>query len=1048
MTRDLPGSGRAPVVPGRRAAGGVEPGLAGPPLGIPSAIRFDHADPHTFTVLEGGGRLAPPVPPQIVARIDGDGAGVFTVTGIETLHLVRDPDAHALNWETLTSVDGVGPIDMTGAQAIGVLVGFGVPDKPQPSYSATCVLAPPDDPSNPLMVVPVEGTANLVGHIRVDLVAAPGGAKPLVPGGSSVIAFVLDSTLDHEVDGSFSCLTGGSPFTSPSLPASVAAFGRSEVVLPIACAPGTAPGVYDGIAFGLTSADPNGNGGVSISIKVFTPRTVELSTDLPQEVQLEPGASVTGTITVQDSGGLSDIAFRAGVLPDGIRASVGPTRVVAGGPLPDSERIEAADLTIAAAPDAAAGLRHTPLVLDWTVPSDITHPQLDGTFSLLVDVLAPRGGPGSDDRINWELATPFGIQLNVPEDGWNAGRVHDVISLPGGALLVGAARGGVWTLTPAGSATAHSDDWHDPDVNCLARGLDDPSHFYAGCDAGGALYESLPGSPGFLAWREVPIADAGGTLLSPGNVLRIAVVGANRKLVLACQNGVFWADIPQSGGFYAFRQALGLPAGTYSGATPGPGGSVAVGAWGDAKIRFGIFLGNWASGDLVFTRMIVPQEAKLGWISLASCDGNLDRMYAAASDAQGRLVGVLCHDHARDGMTWRPCDTTVAGAPPGKDLLNSSGDSGFGGWIKMLAVSPTDPDKVVLNWARSWINFGGGQVPWQAVDQVPGDGDWTRNDQWYAHMHEDGHTTVFDVADERVLYIATDGGVGMTPDLGATYASKYNQLFATLMVDSQPSREGTYGTLSAGPPATGLVAAGLQDNSDVYCTVTGELLPWRRLDGGDGKAVQFLPVGQRLLWYVNDGEGVKSSRWNGAALVDTVVIPRTDEFPRDDGLKDPVIEVVEAPLFRDAAGRLMVAVGCADGSGAIYGLFADDDGGNPVWTVLGELPPFAGGSVRAIASLHGDAIWIGTSEGRIFSMGAHSGAAFEFTTPRSATPGEVHRFLVVSEERAYAVYNTGDGRGLVLQQSAFEWDPLGSTPDVAAGAGLFQASAPGMIDPG
>jgi hypothetical protein len=94
-------------------------------------------------------------------------------------------------------------------------------------------------------------------------------------------------------------------------------------------------------------------------------------------------------------------------------------------------------------------------------------------------------------------------------------------------------------------------------------------------------------------------------------------------------------------------------------------------------------------------------------------------------------------------------------------------------------------------------------------------------------MHEDGHATVFDVEDERVLYIATDGGVGMTPDLGKTYFSKYNEHLTTLMFQSQPTREGTfqdgfYGTSAVGPFPTGLLATGLQDNGDVYCA-------WRQL---------------------------------------------------------------------------------------------------------------------------------------------------------------------------------------------------------------------------
>jgi hypothetical protein len=245
--------------------------------------------------------------------------------------------------------------------------------------------------------------------------------------------------------------------------------------------------------------------------------------------------------------------------------------------------------------------------------------------------------------------------------------------------------------------------------------------------------------------------------------------------------------------------------------------------------------------------------------------------------------------------------------------------------------------------------------------------------------------------------------------------------------------------MSAGP--VGLLAGSLQDNGDVYCDVAGDPTPWRRLEGGDGLRVRFLPVGQRLIWYINDNIGVHASRWDGTGFVDTAVIPRADEFPLDNGLISPAIEIVDQPTFRDSSNRLMVAVGCAAGSGDIYGLFVDDDGGNPVWQSLGFLPPSAAGAVSTLGSLRGDSVWIGTDQGEIFSMGSQSGSVLEFATPRPTTAGQVDRFVIVSDELAYAIYNRrfdGDvlGPGLVLQLNFFSWDPLGSNGNVAAGTGL------------
>jgi len=1016
-----------------------EPLGSGPPLGLSGSIHFEQVDPQTFVTGEGGGILARPAPPSVVAQIEGADAGAFTVEGLETVHLVRDPDAPRPTrvWETLATVDGSGPISLAGAQALGVTVGFGTPVRPtQASFSAVAVLVP-EGGGAPVMEVPIDATVNTVGRIRIVTVPSPGFDQGFVPGQTADLAFELESTLDHDVSGSFGRVSGdGLPFSSPQVSAKVPSGGAQPVSVSVVCQAGTPFGRFDGVGFAFVSGDAGGSAGVEVTLEVFQPRSVVVTTNLPEFLVLDPAKPTLGTITAADSGGLSDIAPRAAVLPDGVLVSIGPTRTVAGGQGPDTDRTEEADITISVAAGAAAGPRHTPLVVAWTVPADGTHPELGGSLQFDVDVLAQRGGTGVDGSITWGLANPLGIQVNVQQDGWNAGRMHDLISLPSGALLAGLNFGGVWTVTPQGQAISHSDDWDNPDVFCLARGLDDPNHFYAGCGSGGALYESDPSSAvfGFLAWHQVAIADSSGNALDAGNVLRIAVIAANRKLVIACGGGVFWAQIPDIGGTYDFKQATSLPAGVYSGAAAGPDGSVVVGAWGDDKNPHGIYFGDWSSGELVFERMAVPGEATLHWISLASCASDLNRMYAAGSDAQGKLLTVLRHDHTQDGMGWQVCDMTVADAPGGRDLPAGCGDSTYGGWIKLLNVAPGNPDTVVINWARTFINFSGGRQPWIAVDQVPGDGDWTRNDAWKAHMHEDGHATVFDATDENTLYIATDGGVGMTPDLGKTYVSKYNEHLATLLVDSQPSRE-SGGTLAVGP--VGLVAGSLQDNGDVFCQLGQADMPWQRLAGGDGIRVRFLPVGQRVIWYINDNIGVHESRWNGSTFVEGAVIPRDDDGPNSKGLSSPTMEVVDAPLFRDAANQLMVAVGCAAGSAEIYGLFSDDSGANAFWHQIGILPPFAQGSVTALGSLHGDSIWIGLSQGEIFSMGTKSGSTQQFTTINASTPGEVDRFVIVSDELAYALYNNPSaGLGRVLQLNFFDWDPLGSNDNVAAGTGL------------
>ena len=385
--------------------------------------------------------------------------------------------------------------------------------------------------------------------------------------------------------------------------------------------------------------------------------------------------------------------------------------------------------------------------------------------------------------------------------------------------------------------------------------------------------------------------------------------------MLACGNGVFWANIPTPGGSYVFKRVAAL-SGTFSGATPGPDGSVLVSAWGDGATHFGVYFGDWSSGDLVFQKMNVPGDTNMFWTTLASCDANLNRCYCAASDTKGKLISVLRHDHANHNMSWELCSSNVADAPTGKDLFNSSGEADNGGWIKTLRVSPTNPDVVTLNWALSFISSSAGRDAWVAMELVPGDSNqWKRSDEWQKHMHEDGHATVFDADDEKTLYMVSDGGVGATSDLGKTFVSRLNQHLPTLTFDSLPQRENP-GAFTAGPWPTGLVAGCLQDNGAVYCQLAPGPTPWRFLRTGDGLGSQFVRVDQRLIWYVNDDEGVKVSRFDGTQFVDTAVIPRADEFPAQKGLLNPVMEAsrkahISRLLDRSAfgSGRLRTEIG-------------------------------------------------------------------------------------------------------------------------------------------
>jgi hypothetical protein len=661
-----------------------------------------------------------------------------------------------------------------------------------------------------------------------------------------------------------------------------------------------------------------------------------------------------------------------------------------------------------------------------------------------------QGKPLIDGSIRWKQANPSAILIEAGEkDAWNAGRVLDVLPLSNGAILVGSDGGGVWSVANTGAALPLSNDWDDPDVNCLERGPNGINHFYAGCGLKGTLFESDPSTAffGFIDLHSVPIVNSARNAFNTGSIYRIAVLKDTRRIVLACQNGVFWATIPDAGANYTFQQVSTLPVGAYSGVAAGPNNSVAVAALGDGSTRFGIFIGDWSSGNLVMRAATISPQGfapKMAWTSLASGESDRSVMYGATSDSNGVLLAVLRSTSTGAqgaGQSWSPCNVTVEGAPPGKNILNSTGDSTFGGVRKTVRVSPSDSKMVSLGWGRPFISINSGDS-WLPIGMVAGTTDWIRTPEAGKHFHEDTHAVVFDSDDNRQLYVVSDGGVGMTPDLGKTCFSHYNSALLNLEFSGQPAHPGTsYGAFGISPNVAGLVGGGLQDNGNVFCLVGPNATPWRSFGGGDGQVMVFIAPGH-LISYDTNNNNVSSSQWDGTKFVNKSVIPVRESrsgAPLPNGLTLPVIEVVSTPHFRDKkSDKLMFAVGCTLGANDVFGLFGDDDGLNLHWNFIGTVPNDGSTpQIWALGSLNGHTVFVGTKNGRIFALTPGSQSTLELSVaPRATTAGAVVRFAIVHDLLAFAVYDTST-TGFILQLEGFGWNALGSgQANVAQGRGL------------
>jgi hypothetical protein len=337
----------------------------------------------------------------------------------------------------------------------------------------------------------------------------------------------------------------------------------------------------------------------------------------------------------------------------------------------------------------------------------------------------------------WNRVTDWGIQRDGdprdPGAAYNAGTVRDVLRVgtkPADPLLVAADSSGVWLVDESGGlGVALSTTWTRVQTRSLALGFQGSGHVYA---AGDALYETdVTAAAPLFAWRQIFIRNAG-VWLNTGMINRVIVVGQRTAIILACDNGVFWARIPPAGGIYNFQPALlapGLPGlGRCSGLVEGPFAQVVIGVWGTDRVdHFGIFNADWSGpgGSLVVTgrATITGINASLTQrIDLGACSSNRSVMYAVCggggpltqmNDAAGNpelddfanvrwtsddyLYGVL---RSKDGgLNWNVTSKAIDGKPDplfgGMPAQDHAGTT-QGGYNLCVGVSPSDSNLVAI----------------------------------------------------------------------------------------------------------------------------------------------------------------------------------------------------------------------------------------------------------------------------------------------------------------------------------------------------------------
>ena len=667
----------------------------------------------------------------------------------------------------------------------------------------------------------------------------------------------------------------------------------------------------------------------------------------------------------------------------------------------------------------------------------VAHRTLRFAFLLLVILatsaitLAQPFSPSLYRGMRWRMIGPF-----------RGGRTVAISGVPGktNVFYMAPNNGGVWKTSDYGATwNPIFDDQPIGSVGALAVAPSNPNIIYVGSgeglrrpdlSVGDGIYKSADGG---RVWQHLGLRDAqqiGAILVDPQDPNRVFVAAVGHPYGSNSERGVFrstdggtsWQkvlykdenigaidlafDPTNSQKIYAVLWASRRPPWTTGGSYGAPGS--------------GLF--KSADGGTTWQELTkgLPSGADLGRIGIAIAPSDPKRMYALVQSE--KAGGVYRSDDA--GENWQRVNS--------ESRVYGRGDD-----FACVRVHPKDPNTIFIANTSTYKSTDGGKS-FTAIKGAPGGDDY--------------HTVWINPEDPQIIALASDQGVTISVNDGATWSSWYNQptaQFYHVITDNQFPYWVYGGQQESGSAGTA-----------------------SRSDFGEITFREWYPVGVEEYGYVapdpldpNIIYGGKASRFNrvtGQTQDVSPVVLRTGKYRFN--RTAPMIFSYVDPHTLYLGSNVLFATKDGGNSWQIISpdLTREDPGVPPSLGVFVDADPTKGkhrGVIYSIAPSpkDGDLIWAGTDDGLI-QVTYDGGKSWQNVTPPDLTPwskiaqldashfdtqtvyAAVNRFRL--DDLRPSIYRTHDG-GKTWQQTVSgigESEPVNAVREDPERKGLLYAA--------